>query len=161
MKQYSFNSVSLLINAVPVTGFAQSNNIISAARSADQHTDVISARGGMSVATVPDKSGVVSFTLLQTSASNTILWGIAKRAQGSTWSIFENFIPMSAVISERSMTLGSGLALVTARGGYFPRQPVVNRGMGIATVTWTIRFERLTFLYGTYLELNPIDDIIA
>lgn len=159
MKQYSFNSVGLIIDLVPVVGFAQTNNIITAARSQDQHVDTMSARGEMSVATLPDKSGIMSFTLLQTSNGNSLLSLRARQMQGFDWAEHKEFIPINALLSERSMSKGTGLALATGLGGYFPRQPVISRGMGIQAMTWTIRFEQLIFNYGLYDHTNILDDI--
>ena len=70
MKQYSFYNVDLLIDGIPVEGFSDSNAIITATRDAPQHGKVMDARGKMVAITSADKSGTITFDLLQVSDTN-------------------------------------------------------------------------------------------
>lgn len=146
MKQYSFYSVDLLIDGVPVTGFSESNSIITASRAAPQHIDSVGARGEMAVATIANKTGIISFTLMQTADWNAILQARAMLDQNTGLSGNRvTFVPIQAVINDKM-----GATLVTGVNGYIPKQPDVVRGIGIVNNTWAVRFEQLHVIHGTY-----------
>ena len=146
MKQYSFYSVDLLIDGVAVTGFPTSNAIITADRAAPQHLDVVGARGEMAVATVADQSGIIAFSLMQTSDWNLIMQARALLDQNTGLSgNVATFTPYQVMINDKM-----GSTLVTGVNGYTPKQPAVIRGIGIVNVNWAIRFEELFFTRGTY-----------
>ena len=146
MKQYSFYSVDLLLDGVAVTGFNQSNAIITADRTSPQHIDVVGARGEMAVATVADQSGIISFSLMQTSDWNKIMQARALLDQNTGLSgNVATFTPYQAMINDKM-----GSTLVVGVNGYTPKQPAVVRGIGIVNVNWVIRFEELFFTRGTY-----------
>ena len=146
MKQYSFYSVDLLLDGVAVTGFNQSNAIITADRASPQHIDVIGARGEMAVATVADQSGTIAFSLMQTSDWNQVMQARALLDQNTGLSgNVATFTPYQAMINDKM-----GSTLVVGVNGYTPKQPAVVRGIGIVNVNWVIRFEELYFTRGTY-----------
>lgn len=146
MKQYSFYSVDLLIDGVPVTGFPTSNAIITADRASPQHLDVVGARGEMAVATVADQSGIIAFTLMQTADWNQTMQARALLDQNTGLSgNVATFTPYQVMINDKM-----GATLVTGVNGYTPKQPAVVRGIGIVNVNWVIRFEELYFTRGTY-----------
>ena len=146
MKQYSFYSVDLLLDGVAVTGFNQSNAIITADRASPQHIDAIGARGEMAVATIADQSGSISFSLMQTSDWNQIMQARALLDQNTGLSgNVATFTPYQAMINDKM-----GSTLVTGVNGYTPKQPAVVRGIGIVNVNWVIRFEEIYFTRGTY-----------
>lgn len=146
MKQYSFYSVDLLIDGVPVTGFPANNAIITADRASPQHLDVVGARGEMAVATVADQSGIIAFTLMQTADWNQTMQARALLDQNTGLSgNVATFTPYQVMINDKM-----GSTLVTGVNGYTPKQPAVVRGIGIVNVNWVIRFEELYFTRGTY-----------
>ena len=150
MKQYSFYSVDLLIDGVAVTGFPTSNAIITADRAAPQHLDVVGARGEMAVATVADQSGIIAFSLMQTSDWNLIMQARALLDQNTGLSgNVATFTPYQVMINDKM-----GSTLVTGVNGYTPKQPAVIRGIGIVNVNWAIRFEELFFTRGTYANVG-------
>ena len=150
MKQYSFYSVDLLIDGVAVTGFPTSNAIITADRASPQHLDVVGARGEMAVATVADQSGVITFSLMQTSDWNLIMQARALLDQNTGLSgNVSTFTPYQVMINDKM-----GSTLVTGVNGYTPKQPAVVRGIGIVNVNWAIRFEELFFTRGTYANVG-------
>ena len=150
MKQYSFYSVDLLIDGVAVTGFPTSNAIITADRASPQHLDVVGARGEMAVATVADQSGIIAFSLMQTSDWNLIMQARALLDQNTGLSgNVATFTPYQVMINDKM-----GSTLVTGVNGYTPKQPAVVRGIGFVDVKWTIRFEELFFTRGTYTNVG-------
>ena len=150
MKQYSFYSVDLLIDGVAVTGFPTSNAIITADRASPQHLDVVGARGEMAVATVADQSGIIAFSLMQTSDWNLVMQARALLDQNTGLSgNVATFTPYQAMINDKM-----GSTLVTGVNGYTPKQPAIVRGVGIVNLNWTIRFEELFITRGTYVNVG-------
>jgi hypothetical protein len=146
MKQYSFYSVDLLLDGIPVTGFTDNNSIISAGRTNVQHTKVIGARGEMSTATIADRSGRMVFTLLQTSDYNTVLNSRATLSQNTGLSGNRaTFDPIQGLINDKM-----GQTLVTGVNGFIPVMPAIVRGSGIVSLSWTIEFEQIWFVMGQY-----------
>lgn len=73
---YRPDAVQVLINGLPVTGFAD-GTFVEIDRAADAFVKHVGADGKTSRAGTADKSGMVTFTLAQTSPSNGVLSGIA------------------------------------------------------------------------------------
>lgn len=150
MKQYSFYSVDLLLDGVPVTGFSTSNAIITAERASPQHIDAMGARGEMAVATIADQSGTINFSLMQTSDWNLVMQARALLDQNTGLSgNVATFTPYQAMINDKM-----GSTLVTGVNGYTPKQPAIVRGVGIVNLNWTIRFEELFITRGTYVNVG-------
>lgn len=125
-------------------GFSDGSSIITAARSMPQHGKVMDARGKMVAITSADKSGVISFDLLQTSDANLLMQtlALASHEAGTSGSI-DTFIPVQAVINDKM-----GKTVVTGVNGFITMQPAVVRGTGLATVTWMMEFEQLWMIRG-------------
>lgn len=151
MKQYSFFNVDLLIDGQQVTGYADSNDIISCARSREAHNKIVDARGNVVVNTIADLSGTITFNLLQVSDWNSVLR--AKLDQNQQVGLSGNaatFIPMQIMMSDKM-----GKAKVTGVNGWITQHPVLVRGTGVNTVQWTIDVERILFEEGTVEEVAP------
>lgn len=146
MKQYSFYSVDLLIDGVPVDGFSDGNNIISAGYNSQQQGHVIGARGEMVVTTTRNRSGVILFTLLQTSDWNNILTErTLLNVNTGTSGNNALFTPIQAMINDKM-----GNTLVTGVNGYSPTVPPIVRGTNVNVVNWSMFFEEMVFSQGTY-----------
>jgi len=144
MKQYSFYSVDLIIDGLTMEGFADSSAIISAGRSAPQHGKVMDARGKMISITSADKSGAMTFDLLQTSDSNALLQSLALLThEAGTSGNSDTFIPIQAAIVDKM-----GKTVVTGVNGFITMQPGVTRGTGLSTNTWLLEFEQLWIIRG-------------
>ncbi|NQZ74587.1 MAG: DUF3277 family protein [Ekhidna sp.] len=150
MKQYTFNKVDLIIDGVTISGFADSNNIITAARAVNAHNDVIDAKGNMNVATSANKSGLISFNLLHTSDSNQVLQ--ARAILDQSLGLADNnavFIPWHAIVQDKM-----GGTLVAATTGYIPKVPNLSRGNSFTVHNWTVRFEQIEWpVPGTYTDI--------
>lgn len=139
MKQYSFYSVDLVIDGVAMSGFADGNAIITASRSMPQHGKVMDARGKMVAITSADRSGAITFDLLQTSDENAFLQNLALASHSSgTSGGAELFVPIQAMINDKM-----GGTVVTGVNGFLTMQPATVRGTSLATNTWLIEFEQL------------------
>lgn len=150
MKQYSFYNVDLLIDSVTMEGFSDSAAIITASRSAPQHGKVMDARGKMTAITSADKSGVITFDLLQTSDSNAYLQVRALESHDTgTSGNSDTFVPIQAAMNDKM-----GKTLVTGVNGFITMQPGIVRGTGVATNTWVMEFEQLWFVRGKYTTVG-------
>lgn len=146
MKQYSFNKVDLIIDGLTVTsgnpkvsGFADSGNIITAARSVNAHNAIMDAKGNMNVSTSANLSGIISFNLLHTSDSNQHLQ--AKAIIDQSLGLADNnatFTPWNAVIQDKM-----GGTLVKATTGFIPKVPNLSRGNSFSVHNWNIMFEQI------------------
>lgn len=146
MKQYSFYSVDLLIDGVPLTGFSDGNAIISAGYNSAQQGHTMGARGEMVVTTTRNRSGRINFTLLQTSDWNEILTErtLLNVNQGTSGNN-TLFVPVQALINDKM-----GNTMVTGVNGYIPNLPPVVRGTNVNVMNWTLMFEEMIFSNGTY-----------
>lgn len=146
MKQYSFASVDLIIDGLMITGFQDSNDIISVGRSAPQHGKVMDARGKMVAVTSADKSGFFTFNLLQTSDSNIALQTKALLTHDTgTSGGSDLFVPIQAMLNDKM-----GTTICTGVNGILTMQPAVVRGTGLQTVSWIIEFEQVWMGRGLY-----------
>lgn len=72
MATYASNTVQLVFKGVPITGFMD-DSFIDVERNADSFSMLVGADGEVARAGQADKSGKITFRLLQTSASNDFL----------------------------------------------------------------------------------------
>lgn len=144
MKQYSFYNVDLLVDGIQMEGFSDSAAIITASRAAPQHGKVMDARGKMVTITSADKSGVITFDLLQTADSNAFLQAYALLTHESgTSGGTDTFVPLQVLLNDKM-----GKTVATGVNGFITMQPGVVRGTGLATNTWVMEFEQLWLLRG-------------
>mgnify|MGYP000032262258 CR=1 FL=1 len=76
VKTYDPKSVVVTVGGYPISGFAD-GTFITVERSSDAFTKVVGADGEVSRAKSADRSGSVTFTLMQTSNSNAVLSAFA------------------------------------------------------------------------------------
>lgn len=139
MKAYSFLNTVVLVNGVPLTGWAEGDDVINITRRQDGATDKVGADGKMAVAINADRSGEVTFKLMQTSSSNKWLNGLANLQAGGPLT----FVPV-AVLFQDTYRQDSGAGSL----GYIKKLPDVQRGTDINEQEWTIVVERLDLLLG-------------
>ncbi len=150
MKQYSFFNVDLLIDGEPVTGYSDSNAIISAGRNREAHNKIVDARGEVVVNTIADLSGTITFSLLQTSDWNSKLRAKLESTQSVGLSgNAQTFLPMQIAMTDKM-----GNLQVTGVNGFIAAHPTVVRGSGINTVNWIIDVSRILFVEGTVPEVG-------
>ncbi|MBG6242988.1 MAG: hypothetical protein EKE20_14720 [Candidatus Symbiopectobacterium sp. Dall1.0] len=146
MKQYSFYNTDLIIDGAKVDGFVASQDIITATRNVPQHNPVVDAHGKLVVATSADQTGMINFSLLQSSDWNEILYAKAQLTQ--TTGLSGN----KSLWQPLQISLVDKMGDVLAQGvnGFIRQQPAVRRGVGITINTWSIFVEKLLFIHGTY-----------
>ena len=67
MKEYSFTDITLLVNGVPITGYDEGDDTIILERLNDSITHKIGTDGEMTISISADRSGPVTFRLMQSS----------------------------------------------------------------------------------------------
>ena len=139
MKAYSFLDTFVLVNGIPLDGWADGDDVIKITRRADAATDKMGADGRMAVALNADRSGEITVKLMQTSRANSYLNSIAAlQAAGP-----KRFVPVMITFQDSyRQDMGAGAL------GYIKKLPDVQRGTGINTQEWTFVVERLDLILG-------------
>lgn len=131
-------------------GYADGSSIITASRSMPQHGKVMDARGKMVAITSADKSGAITFDLLQTSDQNEFMQARALQSHDSgTSGAVDTFVPIQAMINDKM-----GKNVVTGVNGFITMQPAMVRGTGLATNTWLMEFEQLWIVRGKHADVG-------
>lgn len=137
MKEYSFLDVLLLVNGVEIGGFDEGDDVISLERLNDSATHKIGTDGEMTVSISADRSGSVTFRLLQSSDSNFYLSGLINAQENGA------FVPIFVQFKDtRGLDLGSGTQ------GYITKPASMIRGTNANSQEWMIVVERLDLLHG-------------
>lgn len=137
-KEYSFGDVILLVNANEIKGFDEGDDTIVAERLNDSASHTIGADGEMAISLSMDRSGTLTFRLLQISDSNAIMSGLINAQENGA------FVPVFV-----QMLDNKGNDLISGTQGYVQRQSTVTRGTGINNQEWVLVLERLDFVLGT------------
>ncbi len=138
MKNYSFLNTILLVNGIEMDGFDEGDDVIGVARLNDSASHSIGADGEMTVALSADRSGEITFRLMQSSSSNLVLSGLINAQENGA------FVP---VFTQFLDTKGNDLASGTQ--GYIKRQSDMSRGTNPNSQEWVIVVERLDMVIGT------------
>jgi hypothetical protein len=136
MKDYSFLDTLLLVNGVEIGGFDEGDDVISLARLNDSASHKIGADGEMTVSISADRSGTITFRLMQSSDSNAYLSGLITSQENGI------FVPIFAQFKDtRGNDLGSGTQ------GYIPKPADMARGTNPNAQEWSVVVERLDLLH--------------
>lgn len=136
MKQYSFLDTLLLVNGIEISGFDEGDDVIEFARVNDSASHTIGTDGEMTVSISADRSGTVTFRLLQSSTSNAVLSGLITAQENGA------FVPVFVQFKDtRGNDLGSGTQ------GYITRPATMTRGTVAQAQEWVITVERLDLLH--------------
>lgn len=140
MRMYSFGNVTAVLDAAhEITGYGSGDDVISAERSVDGATHVVGADGSMAVAISTDKSGTVTFKLLQTSSSNRYLLQRYAAQEAGT----KSFVPVNLNVKDvHRQDVIIGIA------GYLKKLPAVKRGEKPNEQEWAIVFQQLYYDLG-------------
>lgn len=136
MKDYSFLDTLLLVNGVEISGFDEGDDVISLERLNDSAAHKIGTDGEMTVSISADRSGTVTFRLMQTSDSNAYLSKLINAQENGA------FVPIFIQFKDtRGNDLGSGTQ------GYINRPASMVRGANVNAQEWVITVERLDMLH--------------
>lgn len=136
MKQYSFLNTLLLVNGVEITGFDEGDDVIQLARINDSAAHSIGTDGEMTISISADRSGTVTFRIMQTSDSNALLSAFINAQENGA------FVPIFVQFKDtKGNDLGSGTQ------GYINKPADMTRGTNAQPQEWTITVERLDLLH--------------
>lgn len=136
MKEYSFLDTLLLVNGVEIGGFDEGDDVITLERLNDSAAHKIGTDGEMTVSISADRSGTVTFRLMQSSDSNAYLSGLINAQENGA------FVPIFVQFKDtRGNDLGSGTQ------GYINRPATMTRGTNANGQEWMITVERLDLLH--------------
>ena len=136
MKDYSFLNTTLLVNGIEVSGFDEGDDTISMERLGDSAAHKIGTDGEMTVSISADRSGTVTFRLMQVSKSNTLLSGLISAQENGV------FVPVFGMFKDsRGKDIGTGTQ------GYINRPATMTRGEKPNAQEWVITVERLDMLH--------------
>ena len=137
MKEYSFLDTLLLINGVEISGFDEGDDVISLDRLNDSAAHKIGTDGEMTVSISADRSGTMTFRLMQSSDSNIYLSGLITAQENGA------FVPIFAQFADtKGLDLGSGTQ------GYITKPASMVRGTNANSQEWVVVVERLDLLHG-------------
>jgi len=135
LKTYSPQEVTVTWGGfVEVTNFAE-GSAIEVSRNADNSTQTVGMQGDVGLTYNADKTGQISFTIMQTGTTNQTL-SLAQLTQDQTGELIRGDI----VISDPS-----GSFLCFANNCHIMTPPQVSLGDGQNSKTWTFFVERLDF----------------
>ena len=136
MKEYSFLDVVLLVNGVEISGFDEGDDVITMERTNDTAAHKVGTDGEMTVSISADRSGSITFRLMQTADSNLYLTALITAAENGA------FVPIFVQFKDtRGGDLGSGTQ------GYIVRPATMVRGTNATAQEWSIVAERLDLLH--------------
>jgi len=136
MKEYSFLDTLLLVNGIEITGFDEGDDVIILDRINDSASHKVGTDGEMSVSISADRSGTVTFRLMQTSDSNAFLSGLISAQENGI------FVPIFVQFKDtKGGDLGSGTQ------GYITKPAPMTRGTAVNAQEWVLTVERLDLLY--------------
>lgn len=137
MKDYSFLNTLLLVNGVEISGYDEGDDVIALARINDSAAHKIGTDGEMTVSISADRSGTMTFRLLQSSDSNLYLSGLITAQENGL------FVPIFAqFLDTKGLDLGSGTQ------GYITKPADMTRGENANSQEWVVVVERLDLLHG-------------
>jgi hypothetical protein len=136
MKQYSFLNTILLVNGIEITGFDEGDAVINLTRTTDSADHKVGIDGEMTISVSADRSGSVSFKLMQTSNSNAYMVGLVTAMENGA------FVPIFIQFKD---TLGGDIGSGTQ--GYIKRPADMARGATASSQEWVVVTERLDLLH--------------
>ena len=135
MKSFSFNNVSLLVQGQEMTGWPDGDDVIIAERLFESSEHIIGVDGAMTMFVSNDRSGTISFKLMQNSPSNALLTGMVTAQENNA------FIPVFAQCRNTQ-----GGEFISGTQGYIQRPSNMQFGQKLVPVEWILVFERLDFI---------------
>lgn len=137
MRVYAFGSVTAVLDALhEITGYASGDDVISAERAEDGASHIMGADGSMAMSISSNKSGTVTFKLLQTSSTNKYLLQRYMLQEAGA----RTYTPIALVVKDVHR-----LDVIVGVAGYLKKLPVIKRGEKAAEQEWAIVFQQLWF----------------
>jgi hypothetical protein len=133
---YQPDLVTVAFNGVPITGFAP-DTFISAERNNDSWSLSVGSGGDATRAKMGDKSGRVTLTLLDSSASNAVLSAIQQTDQAAGTGV--------GALLVKDL---SGADVVTAGTAWIVRPPTLEKASASSNREWVFESDNLEIFAG-------------
>lgn len=134
INSYSPKNVNISFQGIALTGFAE-DSFIRIKRNSDVLTEVVGARGELSLTVVADKTGELELELLQTSPSNLALSALLAVME------LGGVIPVGQFL----VTDPSGSNITIANNAYLKGTPDIELAKDQNSRVWTFGCETLLF----------------
>jgi hypothetical protein len=133
-RTYSPKNVNALFSSLKLTGFAE-GSFIQAVRSSDNSSSVVGSQGDVGLTVNADKTGTITFTLLQNSTSN------------ATLSHVQNYQDINDELLRGDIEVSdpSGGYLCYAKGCHIMTPPEMNLADEQQSKVWVFFVENLQF----------------
>ena len=142
MRKYSFLDQVAIVSGVPLTGFAEGDDVVQGARRVEAFTDVVGADGNMLVTQTADRSGTFIFRLQRGSVSNAYLNTLFDQQERG------EFEAVSVQVTNvKSGTTQNGTK------GYLQKPADISMGNGAQALEWTIVVENYDAIFGALTAL--------
>ena len=137
MTKYSFLDQVAIVQGVPLSGFAEGDDVVQGARAVEAFTNVVGASGNMLVTQNANRSGTFTFRLLRGAASNAFLNALfAEQERGDF-----------TAISVSVVNTKSGTSMIGTKG-YLSKPADITMGNGAAALEWVITVENYDAIFG-------------
>ena len=144
VKTYNPKDVIVVVNGVPISGFAE-GTFVEAERSSDAFEKYVGTQGEVSRAKLADVSGSFTFTLAQTSPSNDFLSGIRQTDE----------LTGGGVVAV-SVTDLSGRTKLVGAMGWVRKAPKVELGKSISARAWAFDVAEFEVMVGGNAGLSGV-----
>ena len=128
MNKYAFGELIPLINGIPLTGFAEGDDVIQVKRRVDTFSDKVGADGKMTVVKASDRSGEITLKFMQGSTGSAVMESVL-----SAQSVPRVFIPC-----QFSLYNPVSAEKVATTTGYIKKSADLTRGAGLNSEEWVI-----------------------
>ncbi len=135
MKAFSFLNVVMLVQGQELSGWPDGDDVIMCERIEDSASHFIGVDGRMTVNISADRSGRITFKLLQNSESNALLTGLITSQENGV------FVPVFVQIMNTE-----GSELISGTQAYITKPSNIQFGQNITPVEWVIVTERLDII---------------
>jgi len=135
MKAYSFNNVIMLVQGQEITGWPKGDDAIMCERFEDSGQHIIGVDGKMTLSISNDRSGSITFKLMQTSESNALLTALITSQENGA------FVPVFIQIKNTQ-----GGELISGTQGYITKPAKQTFGQNANETEWIITVERLDLI---------------
>lgn len=137
LKTYDAAQVAMVFSGIPILGIAE-GTFVSCERNEDSFTLYTGASGEAARAKTNNRSGRITFTLMQTSATNDLLSAVANIDENS---------PSGDGIGPFLMKDLTGRTIVAAEKAWIVKQPTTNfAGEASENREWVLETDELLFL---------------
>ncbi len=125
----------MLVQGFEITGWPEGEDVILCERFEDSGQHVIGVDGKMTLAISSDRSGSITFKLMQNSESNALLTGLITGQENGA------FVPIFIQIKNTE-----GGELISGTKGYITKPAGVGFGENPNEAEWVVSVERLDFI---------------